>query len=195
MFRYPRAPALAALLLALALAGCGGGEREESATTSAEVETSTTTAEPGTTSTTAEENGERKAILAAVEGYWQTIREASNPPDPGHPGFDQFFTGEARQQSLETMRGRQVLGHGVRLPTDSQYSHDLEVAEIAATHAVVTDCAVDDTVLFELETGEIVNDEVQTLSWRTELELVNGAWKVSVNTVEREWEGVAGCDL
>jgi hypothetical protein len=59
----------------------------------------------------------------------------------------------------------------------------------------VVDCSIDDGVLFDTHTGEVINDDVATVLWRTTVVRGDDAWKVSFNSIEQEWEGIAGCAL
>lgn len=149
--------------------------------------TTTATSAPPTTV------DEEAAILTAVDGYWKTIRDSSNPADPSHPGFDRYFTGEALEHSKSVTSDRLSQGHAVRLPHDSAYRHSPQIVVLETDRAEVRDCAVDDSVLFDVETGQILNDDVVTFDWSLVLRRVNSSWRVSSASVIAQWEGATSC--
>ena len=67
--------------------------------------------------------------------------------------------------------------------------------EIDGDRAVVQECVVSDGVVVRRDTGEVVNDEVNTHNVQAELTRVDGVWKVSSARLLQRFEGVAGCAL
>jgi hypothetical protein len=65
-------------------------------------------------------------------------------------------------------------------------AHDDQTAE-------VLDCAIDDTILYDIATGTPLDSDVQTVLWRTSVMLDGGQWKVSNNTIIERVDGVGGC--
>ncbi len=193
--RRTRVGAVAVALVVVVLGGACGGEGGGAA---GEVTTTTSpspSAEPpaSSTTTTTEPMTDEEAILAAVRRFWVVVLETSSPPDPATTRIAEVATGEAETTAMETIRNRHAFGQAVRLPQQSVYRHDPVIESIGVDIAVVVDCGVDDGVLYDLATGEILNGEVQTVQWRTTLVRVDDKWLVQVNDVVDSWEGIAGC--
>jgi hypothetical protein len=183
----------------LLAAACGGDDDPAAtpATTAAPATSSTTTA-PATTSipaaTTTAPASEEDAILAAVDGFWQVLLEANeDPPDPNHPDLERFLTGAQLEQSRALVQERLELGQALRSAEPSAASHQAVVVDIADNVALVSDCGVDDQVLYDRASGNVLNDAVQTNRWSLTLTLEEGLWKVASSTIEESWDGVAGC--
>jgi hypothetical protein len=58
--------------------------------------------------------------------------------------------------------------------------------------ATVHDCNVSDALVVDIDTGEVVNDEVVTRSATGTLRRIDGVWKVATTRVEQAWEGGRG---
>lgn len=84
-------------------------------------------------------------------------------------------------------------GQAVRLPEGSVSRREVEVVSVGEERASVRDCAVDDAVVVDLDTGEVLDDDIVTRLAMGELVREDGAWRVSFTRVEQTWEGVAGC--
>lgn len=134
-----------------------------------------------------------EAVLNAYQGYWDAIIEANSPPDPTHPALKRYATGEAYESVFEAAQTNRVANRALRLPEDARYEHRAEVVSIEGDTATVRDCSIDDLLVVNTETGEVVNDEVVTRLSTGTLVRENGTWKVADSEVERTWEGVAGC--
>ncbi len=150
-----------------------------------------TTVAADTTSTSA--MTEVEAILAAVSKYWDVYLAASNPPDPNHPAIDEVMTGDARDRLAQLLEDRKALGQEVRLPNPTQFGLYPTITKIAENSATVSVCLVDDTQLVAMETGEILDDEIETYLFVLDLDYSDAVWKISQNTVNEAWEGRAGC--
>jgi len=170
---------------AMGLSACGGGKDKASPPTTS----STTTSTAVTSTTTVEE----KAVLDAYQGYWKAILAANDPPDQFNPDLKKYATGDAYTSVFNAAQANRVQGHALRLPPDSRSRHDAKVMSVANGQATVSDCAVDDGLVVNIATGEVLNNEVTTRRVTATLLLVEGAWKVSTTHTEESWKGVAGC--
>jgi hypothetical protein len=193
----PRTPLTAVPLVALGLllAACGGGVEADAggAAPAPDTRSTETTPAPITTSTAA--LSPEDEVLAAVDGYWRTYFEANDPPDPNHPGFDRYFTGEAKAKSVGNASERRSAGLVVRLPPSTASRSESEVVSIDPQVAVVRNCVVDDSQLLDATTARVLNGSVVTSLLTLNLEHVDGTWKVASNFEEQRWDGVAGCGL
>ena len=153
----------------------------------------TTTDPPPTTATTTEPLTDEEAILAAVDGFWQSHLDANAPPNPDHPDLARFRTGEALEVAIETARDRLTMGQAIRIPDNSVWAHyptDLQLNDGSAT---LTDCLTDDSILYDRRSDRDLNDAIATTRFEMEL-LLNGSWKVDQNLVIDNRDGIQACD-
>ena len=197
-----------AVVVSMLVAGCGGSEVTEGGGPPASPSTSLV-AEPveqapsddadradGNPSDDADDavpSDVEEEILAAVQGYWDTMAAARQPPDPDHAGFDVYLTGEALAHSRARTERMAILGHTV----DGDPVVDLDAAEVtvgSAGSATVRHCLIDDALVLVAATGEVVNDEV--LSGVVQLDLVRtaGRWQVSSTDAHSITPGRVGCE-
>jgi hypothetical protein len=209
-----------ALVLAVVLAGCGGddgasgagnaGPGDATAMTGGEVSpTSRDAARPSSTgdgvgSSTTDVDGsaggpgsslaaspEEAAVLAAVDCYWATIVEASNPPNPSHPGFDRCFTGEARSRSVALVRQLSAENRRVVDPTGLIEQSGRSVT-IDADAATVNECTIDDGEIRD-DADNVVSSTVYSAHITLELVNADGLWKVRHAGVSRSELGSGLC--
>lgn len=199
---------LAAVFVVLAV-GCSGDEPVAAPTsgspTSAPTSASASASDERTqessnlgsyeTPTTEQPSAEQAAVLDAYQGYWNAILEANDPPSEQHPALGRFATGEAFESVFEAAQTNRLAGRALRLPADSISEHRAEVTSIDGDTAAVRDCAIDDGLVVDVESGDVVNDEVVTRLATGTLQRVDGQWKVATTRVEESWQGVAGCAL
>lgn len=207
------------VLLVVLIAGCSSADGDSSpqptptdpvtpaphtaAATEQEVEPSdpgepTTEQDAGRTAPeerTTEQGQAEREVLAAYQGYWDAIDAANDPPDPFHPDLQRYATGAAYESVFEAAQTNQLAGRALRLPPDSVSEHRAEVVSIEGDTATVRDCVVDDGLVVDIESGEVLDDDVVTRLVTGTLWGVDGRWKVSHTLVEQTWEGVAGCAL
>ena len=197
--------------LALFLAGCSDDDEPAAPTTTISVETSTstssTTTEPdsgSTTTTTADGSPPTTApgttpeqeVIDRYIGYWNARFEAnSGTPNPDAPGLREFATGAQLDAVVEETQSNLDGGLAIREADDPHDFQKVTVVEIDGDRAVVQECVVSDEVIFNRESGEVVNDVVATHNVRGELLRVDGAWKVSSARLLQRFEGVAACAL
>lgn len=174
----------AVLVLSVATYGCASGAPQ------ADGPTDLAPLDPTPTSTADDESG---AVLAAYQGFWDAILAANDPPDEQHPALRETATGEAFASVFEGAQTNRLARRALRLPPDSVTEHRAEVVAIEGDAATVRDCAIDDGLVVDMDTGDVVNDEVETVLGTAELIREHGQWKVASTHVEQSWEGVAGC--
>lgn len=206
MVRRARAGAVA-LVVCIGVVGCGGVENGEvdpapgatsSTSTSAapsRLETAATTSAAPTSTTTAAASPEEAEIIAAVLGYWDTILAANSPPNPEHPDLEKYATGEAFDITVSRVATFRDLGQAVRLPLNSVRRHSPVVVRVEGVHAVVHDCGIDDAVIYDRNTGEVLNDVVETIGWVIEVRKVEEDWKVERANIHSRSQGIGECDF
>lgn len=181
-------PALAVTLaFATVLAACSD---DGTPATSSETSTTTTSVTASTTTTVRDVESD---VLEAYQGYWRAILEANDPPDQSAPVLRRYATGEAFQAVFDATQANRVQNRAIRLPEPSVTEHRAEVLEVDATSATVRDCAIDDSMVVDLATGQVIDAAVVTRLGTAELVVEDGDWKVARTTVEETHQGVAGC--
>lgn len=157
--------------------------------------TSTTAAPASTTTTTAlVPRGLEAEVLAAHKGFWDTWLAANDPPDPNHPGLRRYYTGAAYEQAVKAITENQQSGLVVRLPTNPRWVHRIIGFRVLSDSSwLIQDCAHDDSIRSNPSTGEVIDDRAMTFLMEATVALHEDTWKVSLNTISREWEGLINC--
>lgn len=158
--------------------------------------TSSATAAPASTTTTtaAPPRGLEAEVLAAHQGFWDTWLAANDPPDPDHPGLRRYATGDAYEAVVDAIRANEENLSTVRLPDNSRWAHRIVGYTIAGERTrLLRDCVHDDSIKIDQGTGEVIDDREMTFLMEATVEHHEGTWKVSLNTIRREWKGIVNC--
>lgn len=200
-------PRLAAVLLAAAVLGAaacsGDGESSlpsSSTTTTSTISTSTTASEPtsttATTGTTSPTDDEEAVILQRYLEFWDVRFEAnSEPVDPADPRLADLATDAQLTNVLEETQRRADQGLALRNPTDSVTERRPVVVTVDGSEATIQDCSINDTIVYRVSDGEVIDDSTVTRSVSATMRKVDGVWKLSSTSEIQKWEGVAGCAL
>jgi len=194
--------ALCVLILATSCGGANEGAMPSSTSSSttsttvteAPTTTSTTTSTQVPTTTTADPGpSDEDQILDVVRRFWDVIVEANNPPDPESPLWATVASGEQLDDLRERSREKAAAGEGNRYPEPEQNQLPrLEVLVVEDGFAVINVCLRDDTVLYSIETQEVLNDEV--LYFWIQLTLQDDlGWRVIDSTSIEQLEGDTPC--
>jgi hypothetical protein len=188
-----RALQIAALVgVGLVAGACGG---DDGADESADTTAATTTTAP--TTTLDEETQKEEAATAALLDYYDAYQEATaEPVDPQHAELQALVTGEHKLVVTRNLQERRAKGEAVRLPANRQNSHDIRSAELQPDGTVeIVDCQVDDSIVYMVETGDVVDDDVVTKLVIGSMAREGGAWKVAFTEISEAWPGVGACDV
>jgi hypothetical protein len=142
--------------------------------------------------TTATPSVER-AAMAALDGFVASTIRVNDPPDMNHPDLERFRTGAVLQNAAASVHLNQIVGIGYRLPPGSMYSHTPTIRSVGEATVVVLDCVVDDAQQVSVSDGHVLNNSVATKLFETTLVQIDGAWKVTENSLLQRWEGVTTC--
>jgi hypothetical protein len=135
-------------------------------------------------------------VIDRYLGYWDARRGANTgTPNPDDPALREYATGEQLAAVVAETRSNLEAGLAFRQPTKPHGIQRVDVIEIEGDRAVVQECVVADGVVVRRDTGEVVNDDVNTHNVKAEMVKVEGAWKVSAATLLQRSEGVSGCAL
>jgi len=172
------------------MTGCGDGGGETSLPT-------TTTERRSTASTsTSAVDAAQQIVLDRYVAFWHARFEANQAPvNPDHPALAEYATGPQLENVVSETRRRRDEGLAIRRPENSVGKHDVRVVKEGTEEVTLQDCSVNDGVIYRVDTGEVVNDQVVTQSIRGTMRLVDGKWKLERASLVQEWPGVAGCAL
>lgn len=190
-----------AVLAATACSGDGDSSSPSSSTSSTSTtSTSTTTSEPtsttATTDTTSSTGDEEAVILERYLEFWDVRFEAnSEPVDPADPRLADLATDAQLTNVLEETQRRADQGLALRNPPNSVTERRPVVVSVNGAEATIQDCSINDTIVYRVSDGEIIDDSTVTRSVSANMRKVDGAWKLSSTSEIQKWEGVAGCAL
>ena len=171
---------------------CGGDDDEEEST---KPTASSTTAAP--TTTLDEETRKEEAAKAAYLAYWDAyMRATAEPVDPQLPAMQDLMTGDHQRVVTRNLEDRQARGEAVRQPVGSQGVHEIRSAELQPDGSVkITECEVDDAVVYVVATGAVIDDAVVTKLATADMVEVDGSWRLARSEVIQRWQGVVECTV
>jgi hypothetical protein len=184
-----------AATLVLGASSCGGGDDQAAETTTTTAQARSTppsTTQPSTTTTepaTPEEEVEA-AFLDAMAVFY----DVSRSPDP-----DDERPAETRTEPILS-RVRDVLADAreddlfVRYPDDRPPVPEILALEVDGEEATITVCIIDDAQQVRRSDERVIDDDVVTRFQETEMERVDGTWKIADGQSKGEWRDGGGCD-
>jgi hypothetical protein len=204
--RHLPAGVVAAVLL---LASCGGDDGPDASpgpeTTSTTNDHSTTSGLTSSTTSTARDSSTttntgtpassaEQEIIDRYIAFWDARFAAnSGTPNPNDPALAEYATGEQLTSVVAETQENFNEGLAFRARPDPADFRQVTVVSVEGDQAVVQECFVDDGLVIERATGDVVNDTIATHSVRGELARVEGEWRVSSTRLVQRWEGVNGC--
>jgi hypothetical protein len=181
---------LAFILISLVAGACSSGHE-----TAAESR-STTSGAAGVSGTPTTDDGaaDRSEIEAAYRRASEAYLAASAASDPDLPALAETHADPMLAQRRDVLTARRLDGRAARMPDPSQYRIEIERFEVVdSTSARLTACVVDDAIVYEVATGNVVNDDVTTARHEAVMRLIDGTWKLVERRELEDWAGVAGC--
>lgn len=189
--------ALAAVVTLAALASaCGSTDHGARSTATTEFGPTTessigSTASSGSPSTAPDDNA---AVLAAYQQFWQVWLRANNPPNPDYPDLVTVDEGSQLVGARQTISEHRAKDEVIMLPPDSHYTHQATATlDPHRSTATIVDCAIDDSLLKVIATGEVVNGDTTTQLIQAQMHLTDKRWKVTSLKFVQEWPGEAQC--
>lgn len=168
---------------------------EPPTTTSTTTTTTTTTTAPPATPTTAAGLSDEDQILAIIDLYWHALVEGMNPPDPEAAIWEQVAIGSQLDHLRDRAAEKLAAAEGNRYRED-RYALVTRAEFISLEDGIagVNTCIFDDTLLYDLETGEILDDELR-LGWvQIVLEESPAGWRVFRTEIIERHETEEECD-
>lgn len=166
---------LIGMSVAVVMAGgaCTKADGGSSPTSSATTGTTPTSAVVTTTMADATE----AAVLDGYRAFWAAYLKAGDPMDPKHPDLVATATGAQLDQVRRAFLARLAGGEVIRGKIEP---HPKLAGPVQGSTAVVADCYVDDSHLFDAATGAQKDDPaVETHQVRAEMTLVDSSWRVA----------------
>lgn len=149
-----------------------------SPTSSATTGATTTTAVVTTTTVDLTE----AAVLDGYRAFWAAYLKASDPMDPKHPELVATATGAQLDQVRRAFLARLAGGEVIRGRIEP---HPKLAGPVQGSTAVVADCYIDDSHLFDAATGTQKDDPaVETHQVRAEMTLIESTWRVAAIRAE-----------
>jgi hypothetical protein len=176
--------------VALATGACGGDDGDEEST---DTTAASSTSAPITTLD--EETQKEEAAKEAYLAYWDAYMEATaEPVDPQLPAMQQLMTGDHQRVVTRDLEDRQARGEAARLPTNSHLRHEVLSAALQSDGSVqITECEVNDAIIYDVASGAVINDDVVTKLAAATMVHEGGSWKIADSTVVRRWPGPVEC--
>jgi hypothetical protein len=192
-----RATALPAALAVALAAACGGGGDGDDAGGGAGPSGTTAASSTAPPTTVDERTQKEEAAKAAFLAYYDAFFEAvAEPVNPQLPKLQRLMTGEQRQAVTRNLEDMQARGHATRLPPNSKRGHDPKVVELQPDGSVhITSCEIDDSIVYDIDTGAVINDDVVTNVIAATLIEEHGRWKVTFSERAKRSQGIVECDI
>ena len=186
-----RAFVLAFSLLALT-AACSSSHSDRAATSTTRPTTSMTAS-----STTADSDAATTQQVAdAYNAADKANLDAAAIPDPIFPALLATHMGPMLDQRQKVLKAFKLQGLIGRLPPNSKYRNDIDVASIRINGdvAIFNVCAVDDSQRVEKATGRVVGGGgVDTSLIQAAMRRDAGDWKLAERKELQHWTGESGC--
>ena len=131
---------------------------------------------------------------AVLRGLFAAASVASGPVvDPDYFGLAVYATGDALDEIQATLRERRDAGIGRRPSTSGPASSvRLTSALVGAAVATATACQVDSDELYDLKTGEVLDNTVLIRSLHIDFVKMANGWQVSTVKVE-DFDAALAC--
>jgi len=152
---------------------------------------STTPTTAGTTSTGVDVL--KQEVVDAYQRSIETEHQAEQAMDFASPSLSGVMVDPLLSETRERIKGRKALGQAIRPAAEPKGSTVVLSVTVNDDTAELTECTVDDWVVFEPASGRVINDRIATGQWKATMKLGPDGWKVSERASEMEWKGIAGC--
>ena len=165
------------------------------APTATRSEVTTADSSTGTESPGNDSPGDEDQIRAVIDLYWHALVNGMDPPDPDHDVWETVAAGARLEELRATAAQKRDAGEANRYRGKP---HPLVTrAELVGLNdglAIVNLCVFDDTLLVDVETGEILDDDLR-LGWLQHLvELTPDGWRVIRTLLIERHDTAAQCD-
>jgi hypothetical protein len=179
-------PVALALAVAALAAGCRVSDGASPATTQRPGETSTTIAPASpppvadsTSTTVSPWNPDEQAIVDVYQDFLVAVSDSAAAGSGDLPSLERTATGDLLTTIRRTLALKDEGGLRTRRAEPSKARATVYWTSVKGDAAHLAACVVDDSVVYRLATGEVVNDSVVTVRKVARFERAGGAWKVA----------------
>ncbi len=139
---------------------------------------------------------DHQEIIDRYTGYWDA-RFAANTgtPNPADPALVEYATGAQLESVIAETQANLDDGRAFQENSNPVRYREVTVVSVDGDRAEVQECVVDDRLVINRDTGEVLNGDVATHNISGTLRRADGVWRVSGTSLVQLWEGVAGCAL
>jgi hypothetical protein len=134
-------------------------------------------------------------VLEAYLAYWRMVDRVNNPPNPADPEIAQRTTGDELVFLIQRLQTNETNHIVIRAPEGSRSRHRPEIVDLSSDRATIRDCAIDDLVVSNQQTGEILDDDLVTILVSSVMVREQGVWKVSQAELGAKTPGESNCGL
>jgi hypothetical protein len=167
-------------------------ESSSTSTTSATVDSSTT----GTSAASSEDwSLEQQEVIDGYLAARDAFSASLESPDPADPALAATHVDPMLAEVRNTNAEWLGFGQAGRFPDGSVAFVEPLSVEVDGDTATIETCGVDDSIVYDTTTGEVLDDDVVTVQATSTLVRDGGIWKLSTRSEVQRWEGVAGCAL
>jgi len=167
---------ITAALLALTANTCSDDDADDS---SPATDRTTTTVSP------------EAEVEAAYLAFWDMAVRLAESPNPDDPEISERASGDARTDLVDGLRALQ--NQNQHSEFGSEYGHEVLSTEIDGETATVEDCAVDDSKIVNVETGEVAVEGIGTERLSATLLWSDDGWVVDKFVQIEVWSGAVAC--
>ena len=114
--------------------------------------------------------------LSFWESYW---RASTHPVDPHHPGIHLYADEPILSRARNVLTQRFSLGHALHFSDLHGEGRVVFIDNWTSDYAEIIDCIVDTAVVYDVNSGAILNNETATVVNKGLMRLKNGIWKVT----------------
>lgn len=132
---------------------------------------------------------EHQDVLAAHDRSIAAYQRAASASDPSDAEFKRLFTPEALKELQIRIQQRKDNGVSVRGAEPSVSRIQYLAVVVTGADATLTTCEVDDRIVYRIDDGSVLNDEVTTSRWTVQMSLADGTWMVSKRQETQTWDG------
>jgi hypothetical protein len=169
---------IAAALLALVAGTCQSDDDADD--TSPTTDRTTTTVSP------------EAEVEAAYLAFWDMAVRLAGSPNPDDPEIAQRASGDALADLVDGLHALRTANQ--RTDSGPTTGHDVLAVEVDGDRAHLDDCAVDESRLVDVDTGETKVEATTTTRWAVTAIRRDGRWLVDQFERTDAWEGAVACE-
>jgi hypothetical protein len=143
------------------------------------------------TSTTPTTESPEAEVEAAYLAFWDMAVRLAESPDPDDPEIAERSSGDARDDLVAGLTA--LRDGGQRTESGPATGHDVSSVQIDGDEAELEDCAVDESTLVDVATGDSLQEGTGTTLWRVTLLKQADGWMVDQFERLQVWEGDVAC--